>query len=71
MADATVVTARSEYEMHEQVVALGDQGYRIVSVLKNSLDYFEIVAQKDDSHLLYETMYNAMHDAIVNTRRAL
>lgn len=47
MTEATTILCRDLGELNSQVIALGDQGYRIVAVIDTQNDLYTIVAQKD------------------------
>ena len=47
MSEATTIACRDMGELNSQVIALGEQGYRIVTVLDNGNDRSTIVAQKE------------------------
>lgn len=48
--EATVIPARDDHELTLNVIALGQEGYRIVTVLISPLNgFYQIVAQKEKS----------------------
>lgn len=65
MKEATTVLCRDLAELHSNVVALGEQGYRIVAVIQTHGDeLLTIVAQKDDMVDLGNVIANAVHDGM-------
>ena len=47
MTEATTILCRGLNDLHNQVPALGEQGYRIIAVIDSQNDLYTIVAQKD------------------------
>lgn len=58
MSEATVVTAMTEHELTMNVVAFGQEGFRIVSVMQNDNGYYVIVAQKDAAIEVTSTLHH-------------
>ena len=46
--EATTILCHNLFELNQNVIALGEQGYRIVAVLPGAGEMVTIVAQKDD-----------------------
>lgn len=68
MNEATTILCHGLNELHTQIVALGDQGYRIVTVIDTQHGLYTIVAQKDDLTALGNVISNAIWDAMQEPR---
>jgi len=70
MTNAVVISAYGSAELNQQVSALGEQGYRIITVFSTAEDRYEIVAQKslalspDDWRELSNVITNAVYDGM-------
>lgn len=62
--EATTVLCRDLDELNQNVIALGEQDYRIVAVLPGAGEMVTIVAQKDDMVELGNVICNAVYDAM-------
>lgn len=50
MSEAGVYTARGVHELHQMVVSLASQGFRIITVIDTQNGDYHVVAQKEAGH---------------------